>query len=312
MPRPVDGADGAHWADRRLLRVLGSVLVTAALLIGVAVKLDLRLVLDELASMHPGYLLAAAALGPLQVVLSAERWRVVSGALDRPLGRALAIREFGLANLLNQLLPGGVPGDVVRAWRTSDPGSSASGRRGALLGSVRAVVVDRLLGLAANAVVVALGLVVWARVHAVSPPPGAALITALLLAGLALIGLAPASLWAVGAVGSDLRAVLRARTPAVVGLSAVLTATFLLGFLGCAEAVGASLGWGAVTAVPLVLLAMSVPLGFGGLGLREATAALLLPRLGIPAESAVALSAAYGLSATIGALPGALGPLWMR
>ena len=42
------------------------------------------------------------------------------------------------------------------------------------------------------------------------------------------------------------------------------------------------------------------------------TAAFVLPRLGMSPESAVALSACYGLSVLIGALPGALVPILPR
>ena len=61
-----------------------------------------------------------------------------------------------------------------------------------------------------------------------------------------------------------------------------------------------------MTAIPLILLAMALPISVGGWGLREAAAAAVLPPLGWSAEAAVATSALYGLSALLGASPGAL------
>ncbi|MEQ1507245.1 MAG: UPF0104 family protein, partial [Myxococcota bacterium] len=108
--------------------------------------------------------------------------------------------------------------------------------------------------------------------------------------------------------------VLGAPGPAVtqLALSATLTASFLIGFAACGRAIGAPLGWAGLTAIPLVLLAMAVPIGLGGWGLREATAAVILPRLGFSPEAAVALSASYGVSALLGAAPGVFARLGAR
>jgi hypothetical protein len=97
-----------------------------------------------------------------------------------------------------------------------------------------------------------------------------------------------------------------------LAISAALTASFLGGFALCGHALGQPLGWATLTVVPVVLLAMIVPLSVGGWGLREATAMAVLPALGWTPEEALAVSTAYGLTALAGALPGALVPLLGR
>jgi uncharacterized membrane protein YbhN (UPF0104 family) len=291
MPRRADPA-----------RLIGSVVATGLLVAWVAWRVDLRLVWTDLASTDPRWLLAAAALGPLQAALAAERWRIASDRLGRPIARGRAVREVALSVLLNQLLPGGLAGDALRAWR-------AGPSRAEVLPAARAVVVDRWVGLAVHLALVAAGLLAWS-----AAPAGAGLVTIALIGAMAAIALAPSTVRGLGPLSADLRAVLvhPPTAGAVVGLSALSTGSFLLGFALCGHALGHPLGGALWTAIPLVLLAMAVPLGFGGFGLREATAAALLPRFGVPAESAVAISAAYGLSGLLGAMPGALVPLWDR
>ncbi len=61
----------------------------------------------------------------------------------------------------------------------------------------------------------------------------------------------------------------------------------------------------ALVLVPVCLAAMLVPVGIGGLGLREGAAAALWPLAGHPAEAGVAAALLFGLAALLAALPGA-------
>ncbi|MEQ1570733.1 MAG: lysylphosphatidylglycerol synthase transmembrane domain-containing protein [Myxococcota bacterium] len=283
------------------MRVVGSLAATAALLSWVGWKLDLSAVWRSLADVRPGWVIAAAALGPLQVGLSAERWRDLSGALGRPLPRGWAWRQVALSVVLNQLLPGGLAGDAVRAWRASGVGAEPAG----LGASARAVVADRLVGLMVHLAAVGVGLALWSAASPGTIPAGAVAVsgaTALVLAGLVVAGpLAPDLRVALAPAGAG---------PRIVGASVVLTASFVVGFGWCGLALGAPLGPTALAAVPLVMLAMALPIGFGGFGIREATAVVVLPRCGVGAEAAVAIAALYGVSAALGSLPGALVPVW--
>ena len=238
-----------------------SIAVTVGLLALVVGRLDRSALIEEVGAIEVGWLLLAAALGPLQIAMVAERWRVASAGLGQPFGRGRALREVGLSVLLNQLLPGGVAGDAIRAWRART-GSTP------LAATVRAVVVDRVIGLGVHIGVVAVGLVAWGQIHEVAPPPGAAAVTAGVAVAIGALGLAPATVPVLGPVGANLRTVLASPGDAVrvIGLSLLSTVSFLGGFALCGEAVGAPLGPIALTAIPLVLLAMSVPVGVGGGG----------------------------------------------
>lgn len=278
-----------HLDRRRLFRGLGTAGLSAVLLGGLLWRLDSASIFELLAGSGWGWVLLASALGPVQVLLGAERWRRASAALDLELPRAEAVREYALSTLLNQLLPGGVAGDGARVLRQ---------RRQGLSRVLRAAVVDRALGQAALGLLVALGLLAWP-----GRPAGS-----LALAGAVLLGLLGLATLARRTVAEAVLPEL----PAHLLTSLLLLASFLLGFALCGRALDLEAGPWLWSAVPLVLLAMSLPVSWGGWGPRELTAGAVLPALGWSPEQGVALAALYGLSVLLGALPGALVPLLDR
>jgi len=285
---------------RRWLKALLSVAVSAGLLAWLASRSDTDALLDLIKGMRPGWFLLAAALIPLQVILSAARWRRVAEDLSMPMEFSTAVREYGLSMFLNQVLPGGMTGDGVRVWRHK----RGHGSVGAPL---RAAVVERASGHVAHLVLTLVGLLLWTEVHASAPPPGTILLVVLLLGLFASAVAVPGRIPGLGAAAMDARLALGRIDRLVfhVVVSGLLLATFLAGFAACAAALGLNLGWGVLTAIPLVMLVMVVPLSIGGWGLREASAATVLAHLGWSTESALALSAVYGMSVLVGSLPGA-------
>jgi len=265
-------------AARRLLPLA----VSAALLGLLAWRLDLATITAQLRTLSLPWLLLAASLGPAQVLLGGVRWARVSAALEVPLATGEAVREVALSTALNQLLPGGMAGDALRVWRQRHLGARAV---------TVAAVVDRALGLGTLLVVTWGGILAWQGVPA-------AVVLAVAGVTVGAIGLL------LTAPGAPVRRCLGADGPAQLLLSAVLTASFVAGYAAAAKAVGVPVQTSLVLVVPLVLLAMAVPLSFAGWGPRELAAAVLWPAIGASAEEGVAVAAAYGLSVLLGALPG--------
>lgn len=240
-----------------------------------------------------------AGLGALwaQTVLSAWRWRLVAGALGQHLTPRRALSEYFLAQLVNQTLPGGVLGDVARAWRSADGAGRA--RAGA------AVLTERLLGQAAMLVLLAVGLI-WAAASpgAIRVPPAVLIPAGVVLAVLAalLIGLrlSPRIIRAG-------KALLTARVLLPqLGLSLLAAATNLAAFDFAARATGTALPPAAVPVlVPLILLTMLVPVTISGWGLREGAAAALFPLAGAAAGAGLAASTGFGLIFLASSLAGA-------
>lgn len=284
--------------------------LTLMLLLATAWFLDLSAVWQELARFSSLALLAAMVVSVAQVLLSAWRWKYTAQRLGLALPMVVAVREYYLATFLNQILPGGVLGDVNRAWRHSLDS-------GAHLASIHAVMIERLSGqLVMIAVALCLGTwLAWHQVGMLKVVADLGGVALLLIAGvIAALSLA-IRLWA-GARGyahalhRDIRKALLA-WPSVgvqvlssAGVVASYLAVFLLLALGAGYWSSASAVMTLVSLSSILLLVMAIPVTVAGWGIREGTAALLWPLAGLPAEQGVALSIGYGLAVLISSLPG--------
>jgi uncharacterized membrane protein YbhN (UPF0104 family) len=253
--------------------------------------------------------LAAAALGlTVQTVLSAQRWRVTAAQLGLVLPPLSALREYYLAQVVNQSVPGGVVGDAGRAVRS---------RAGAgLLVAAQAVLFERIAGQLGLIAVLVAGLVagravpgqlewpVWFAATVTAGSAAAAL-------GLALAGLVPAvrrfarafvqAVWA--------RNVRVSQTVLSLGTALCNVAAFAF----CARALDVAMPLVAVASlVPLILFAMVLPLSIGGWGLREGAAAALFPVMGATSAQGLATSVSFGLVFLAITLPGVILPVGLR
>lgn len=272
--------------------------------------LNLGTVMSRLAQMRPGWVLLAVAISVVQTAVLAWRWRFTAGCLGVDLSYRAAWREYYLSIFLNQVLPGGVVGDVSRAWRQARAQTRLREPTGP---AVRAVIFERMSAQAVmTTVAVASLLVLPVTVHL-----GSGLVRFGAGAGAVLIVIAMVvwtrrqasaqSLW--GQVLADLDAAhLRAPVFAAQLASAVVVVgTYLAAFVTAARAVGVD------TPLPVllplvapVLMTMLIPVTVAGWGLREGAAAVLWGVVGLTAADGVLVSVAYGLLVLIGSLPGAV------
>ena len=123
----------------RMIRVC----VSFAVLVVLAVWLDVGEVANRLGRMQPAWVSAALLLSLVQVVVSAWRWKFTAGCLGIDLPFSVAVQEYYLAMFLNQVIPGGVVGDVSRAWRHASIQVALTAARGP---AVRAVILERASG----------------------------------------------------------------------------------------------------------------------------------------------------------------------
>jgi len=293
------------------LRWLASIVLLGALLLLV----DTTALWRELQRIPLWVLLPAVVLSVVQVVISAWRWCYTSKRLGLDMALCDAVQEYYLATFINQVLPGGVLGDVNRALRH---GAKAGKRQKA----AHAVAIERLSGQLVLALVVGLGmLVLWqASVFKSLLENSCAAISwlsvVLLLAitgGFLLLRRYSTRFKAYLLVlRDDLRRALFSwpALPLQLMSSLLVMASYLAVFL--LLAVAADYVTSAATAAVLLalctvlLLSMVVPLTVAGWGIREGAAALLWPLAGLPAEQGVALSVGYGVLVFVGSCPGAL------
>jgi uncharacterized membrane protein YbhN (UPF0104 family) len=279
--------EGMRFSSRPAgLQSLGRALRAAvpfALLAGLVAHVGTDPFARSLDVLEPAPVLAALLLGGLTTVSQAMRWRAVAAACGAASGltRARAVRECYRSALLNAVLPGGVMGDAIRAWRHRGP------RERGLRTSATAVVGERTAGTAVLLTTVAL----------VTFPVDRR------VAGLFLLG----ALAAAAVSAPSLRRLPLAGQLAVWGWS-VLALAPLVGLFAVATAqLGTVPAPQAAVSLGLVVLAgMAIPIGVGGFGPREAVAALAFGHVGLSADAGVATAAAYGVLAGVSALPGVL------
>jgi uncharacterized membrane protein YbhN (UPF0104 family) len=292
------------WANS--IRLLASVGIMA----GVLVWLQPEAILAEMTRLAPAWALSALALTVPPLLLSAWRWRFTAGLLGLHLGRWQVVREYYLASFLNQVLPGGVAGDGVRAWR--------HGRRNGDQGPAwRAVIIERLSGqlaVALLALIVVLGSPMWRDPIAQAMTSHAPVfVLALLLVagcgGLVASGrIRGRAVSLLVVVWRDIRrSLLQTHAwPRQLGASVLVVSGYALVFVCSARAIGVATPTATLLALaPPVLLAMLIPLSVAGWGMREGAAAAVWSLAGLPPAQGVAVSLTYGVIVLLASLPGA-------
>ncbi len=290
------------------------VVVPLCLLGMVLWSLDVQLLLETFAGVSSRHLLLGTLLGLLlvqcQIVLSAWRWATTAKSLGQLLSLSDAVREYYLATLINQTLPGGVVGDAARVVRSREQSGFTV--------AVQSVLIERLAGQVVLALLVGVGLVAWPLVVDAGRPQGAwallgSLVCIALLGCVVVIGLGRRARGRLGRFAVGLWPALHRAWVAEGAwqvqllLSLAIVSSYLALFAVAGQTLGAPVPWiGLLSIVPLTLLTMLLPISTGGWGVREAAAAILWPVVGLSAESGVATSVFYGLLCLIGSLPGGL------
>lgn len=280
--------------------------LTLALLVLVIWLVEPAALWARLRQVQWPWLILALALTPVQVVVSAWRWRFTVGRLGGNLPLGHAVGEYYLGTLVNQLVPGGVAGDAGRALRHRQlAGTTAM--------AVHAVMIERLSGQLVLFLLGAGMLVLWLSVPA-PPIPGLFLVPAIVTGALLLwsvLQVPPVARWWAWFRNDVRRALLnRHAMPMQLLSSVVVIAGYLAVFwclaMGLDLPVAASHPGLLLALCTVLLMAMIIPLTVSGWGIREGAAAVLWPLAGMDPEQGVALAVCYGLVVLVSALPGVL------
>lgn len=263
---------------------------------------------DGLRSVTWPVLLAAAALTGLTTLCSAWRWRVVARALGVDLGLRQAVGAYYRSLFLNSVLVGGVLGDVHRAVRH---GRGA----GDIVRGLRAVAWERLCGQVVQAAVtVAVLLALPTSVRPALPYVVGGLAGLAVLVGCAALVMRDAGrrgrtrvARAARAVTADLRHGLLALDvwPQLMLASVLVVAGHTAVFVTAARLAGSGAPLAQLVALLLVVqMALVVPLGIGGWGLREGAAAWAFGAAGLGAATGVTVAVLYAVLMLAAVAPG--------
>jgi uncharacterized membrane protein YbhN (UPF0104 family) len=290
------------------------IVVTLVILAVLWRTVDGRQASEILTSAQPMWLIAGLMALTAQTVLSAIRWRITAAQLGLDLPLRVAIHEYYLSQMINQVLPGGVLGDASRAVRSR-------GQQG-LMAASQAVVFERFAGQVAMYIVMAVAVVATFLIPGGLDWPSWSIpfVLPIVLGGLAaaiafvLATIVPSPLRPKAKnLASAVTHALLARRVVVpqVTLSFATVLCNLAAFAFCARGVGVVLPLVEVCAlVPLILFTMLVPLTIMGWGLREGAAAAFLPLAGVTASAGLAASVAFGLTMLVASGPGLIA-IWI-
>jgi uncharacterized membrane protein YbhN (UPF0104 family) len=300
---------------RKILITALRLLVTAGLLWALASRLDMARAAAIAAHVSLPFLAATFAVLLAAVPVNAMRWRVILTAEGPSPGLGSLTKLLFVGLFFNQVLPTGIGGDAVRAWRCR--------RLGIALGAaIRSVLLDRVSGYVVMVAVYAASLPALLRV--LSAPGERAGIVAVFgaalsgLLALPLLDCLPARLLRlpmIGALADLSRAARRlvtdpGRCAAVFGLSIVTIGLTVLGYALVGDSLGVPLSFATwLLVVPPVSLIQLMPISLAGWGVREAGMVVVLAGFGVPAEAALATSVLMGLGLVAIGLPGGL--IWL-
>ncbi len=260
-------------------------------------------------------LLIAGVCVLCQVVLGGLRWHYILASLSA-LGKAAmsaydAVRLYYISVFFSSCLPGTIGGDVVRVWL-------AKSDKVPLSLSINSIILDRLIALAALAVIVVAMLPMIADVIAFN----FWLIYAIIVVGVMIavwllrrverffepykhIKIIHFGLYFIGCLRQMVRS-------SGMGFNALVFAV-IAHIFSCASTFTIAQGIGvqitflhAMMFVPLVMLLTTLPISIGGWGVREAGMVWLLGLVGVSSSDAVAISLQTGIVAMLASLPGAI------
>ena len=288
---------------------------SAGLLAALAWVVDLGGVPERMAALSPKGLAMAGAAVVAAIAVSVLKWGVILARRGHPLPALRLTRHYLVGLFFNNLLPGTVGGDAVRAWATTrDTGEVPE--------AVGSVVTERLIAGAGLGLTAAIGLVFLPDPERFALPVASFLGINLGLIGVMLLprladgavrAVLPAG-WAAGTSGT-LRAI-RAGLSDLRILGPVLALSVL--FQCLVAAVNAALFWALGVPVvlgacliftPMIFALTMLPLSLSGFGLREAAYAYFFAFAGVPMADAVAVSLAFFALVALISLPGA--PLFL-
>ncbi len=287
-------------------------LVTGGLLWGLARRLDLARAAAIIArASFP--LLAAALLALIATAfVNAWRWRLILAAGGSRAAAGSLVKLLFVGLFFNQVLPTGVGGDAVRAWRCRRLGIG-------LAPAIRSVLLDRASGYLVTLLLFAAGLpALFGTLSDEGERVGMLMVLGAGLSGLLVLFLSdflPARVlrFPLLAALADLSRESRRlfftprQAAAVLGLSLLTVGFPILAYALVGRSLGTDLSlktW--LMVVPPVTLVQLLPVSFAGWGIREIGMVVILAGFGVGAEAALAISVMMGLGLVALGLPGGL------
>jgi len=294
------------------MRRISTLFVSGLLLLACFYWVDWSSIVTRLLRLDVAWVALGVLAGAPLVMLSAARWMFTSAQVGSPLPFRTAVAEYYRSFLLNQVLPFGILGDVIRAGRQAV--STESEREGGIRRAALSVGLERASGQMVLFLLLLFSAPLWWSGGQPSPSfAGATSSMFLIAAGGLLVGLLLAVFgrglyrrWLSEQTREEVRAALLSPSALLlhVGLSSAVLFVLLIQFFLICRAMGLILGWEAILLLALPMLAASaLPFTMSGWGAREAAAAAVFSAAEFSSADGIAVGVAFGVLQLLSAAP---------
>jgi len=292
------------------------IVVTLSIFAWLFHKTDWTALTNRFLQIQMSWFVLAVLAYALNLAISTLRWNLILRAAGKHAPQSWLLRLIWVGAYFNQVLPGSVSGDVLRAWYTRPQTGSATL-------ALAVVFADRFIGMGALVSIALLAYLIGGRGLHLLPGMGET-VTLLSLGYFSIIVLivSPSLNFLEHRVGKwgrklhDIRdgmGMLLRNPPALIGtflLSVLVQFCSILMFWSLAHALGERPDAVALWVVwPVVSLFLALPISLAGWGLREGLLVFYLGALAMSHDQALALSLLLGATVLLTSLPGAA--LWL-
>ena len=250
------------------------------------------------------YILLVLLISFFQYILSAYRWMYISSKNGTEMNFFYCLRFYYISSFINNVLPGGVAGDIYRAYCARE----STHRVINLSKSVQGIVFERLSGQIMMFFIFLFSLTLFflfnekylAFFYTVIPVTLAILIFYFIIKKIYFNKIR----------SNEIMLNFKRIFSGIIFwnhtiISFFVVLSYIIIYIISAEAIGLSIDYFSFFVfTPIILFSMPLPVSIGGWGVREATALLIAFLLGLSASSSISVAIMYGILNLLCSLPG--------
>ena len=260
--------------------------------------------LKTLSMINYHYVILVFFISFIQYVLSAYRWMYISSKNGSEMNFLYCLKFYYISSFINNILPGGVVGDIYRAYCARESSHSVIN----LSKSIQGIVFERLSGQIMMFFIFLLSLTFFFLINAKYV---AFLYTVIPVLSIILIIYFIAKKTYFDKTRSNeiiinFKKIFSGNifwNHTIISFFVVLS--YIVIYIISAEALGLSIDYYAFFVfTPIVLFSMTLPVSIGGWGVREGTALLIAFLLGLSTSSSISVAVMYGILNLLCSLPG--------
>ena len=250
------------------------------------------------------YILLVFFISFIQYVLSAYRWMYISSKNGSEMNFLYCLKFYYISTFINNILPGGVVGDIYRAYSARESDNNLIN----LSKSVQGIVFERLSGQIMMFFIFLISLTFFFLINAKYVAFLFTVVPVLLITFIIYIVVKKIYFNKISSneIVINFRKIFSGKifwNHTIISFFVVLS--YIVIYIISAEALGLSIDYFAFFVfTPIVLFSMTLPVSIGGWGVREGTALLIAFLLGLSASSSISVAVMYGILNLFCSLPG--------